>query len=376
MEFSGHDSVITNNTFTRAVTVSGNNNIISGNNITTSIDDFTIELKDYKNNTISDNYLESKILKGNSAVNYTSLTNKVENNKPEVKEIEVDDKTFYKFFDDDGNLLDSYSEIEQIQVIGSLNNKNMNFNKPISIVQKGKFTSYNVTIKTTADIELLSFNITNTNQQSILTSNNNAQVRNTYLVTDNEYTIVLNGENNTIENNTLVADILVGNEAVKTSKINNITLNVPTYKNYVLSNGNFNIYFNTDGTIKQLASEDDIHFLVNGTLTNKNMIISNNKNITITNYHNNAKLVNTTIKAEDGSTLNMSYITVENNNDKTAIQLGIGDHKINNCNITTNANFVDINDANTVEINNNNIKTTGNNNKHNIIKTNSNNNIQ
>ena len=362
MEFSGHDSVITNNTFTRAVTVSGNNNIISGNNITTSIDDFTIELKDYKNNTISDNYLESKILKGNSAVNYTSLTNKVENNKPEVKEIEVDDKTFYKFFDDDGNLLDSYSEIEQIQVIGSLNNKNMNFNKPISIVQKGKFTSYNVTIKTTADIELLSFNITNTNQQSILTSNNNAQVRNTYLVTDNEYTIVLNGENNTIENNTLVADILVGNEAVKTSKINNITLNVPTYKNYVLSNGNFNIYFNTDGTIKQLASEDDIHFLVNGTLTNKNMIISNNKNITITNYHNNAKLVNTTIKAEDGSTLNMSYITVENNNDKTAIQLGIGDHKINNCNITTNANFVDINDANTVEINNNNIKTTGKNN--------------
>ncbi|WP_308575540.1 hypothetical protein, partial [uncultured Methanosphaera sp.] len=360
MEFSGHDSVITNNTFTREITVSGNNNIISGNNITTSIDDFTIELKDYKNNTISDNYLESKILKGNSAINYTSITNKVENNKPEVKEIEIDDATFFKFFDDDGNLLDSYSEIEQIQVIGSLYNKNMNFNKPISLVQKGSFTSYNVTIKTTTDIELLSFNITNTNQQPILTAVNNAQVKNTYLVTDNEYAIVLNGQNNTIENNTLIADILVGNEAVKTGKTNSITLNTPTYKNYVLSDDNFNIYFNIDGTIKQLDVED-VHFLVNGTITNKNIIISNNKNVTITNYHNNAKLVNSTIKTEDGSSLNMSLITVENSNDKTAIQLGVGDHKINNCNITTNTNFVDVRDANTVEINNNNIKTTGSN---------------
>ena len=358
MEFSGHDSVITNNTFTREITISGNNNIISGNNITTSIDDFAIELKDYKNNTISDNYLESKILKGNSAINYTSTTNKVENNIPEVKEIEVNDETFFKFFDDDGNLLDSYNEIEQIQVIGSLNNKNMNFNKPISLVQKGKFTSYNVTIKTTADIELLSFNITNTNQEPILTAKNNAQVKNTYLVTDNEYTIILNGENNTIENNTLIADLLVGNEAVKTDKTNTITLNVPTHKNYILSNDNFNSYFNTDGTIK--LDIKDIHFLVNGTIENKNIIISNNKNVTITNYRN-AKLVNTTIKAEDESTLNMSLITVENSNDKTAIQLGVGDHKINYCNITTNANFVDINDANTVEINYNNIKTIGSN---------------
>ncbi|WP_304123630.1 hypothetical protein [Methanosphaera cuniculi] len=358
MEFSGHDSVITNNTFTREITVSGDNNIISGNNITTSIDDFAIELRDYKNNTISDNYLESKILKGNSAVNYTSLTNKVENNKPEVKEIEVDDATFYKFFDDDGNLLDSYTEIEQIQVIGSLNNKNMNFNKPISLVQKGKSTSYNVTIKTTADIEFLSFNITNTNQQPILTANNNAQVKNSYLFTDNEYVIVLNGENNTIENNTLVADLLVGNEAVKTDKTNNITLNTPTYKNYILSEGNFNTYFNTDGTIK--LNIEDIHFLVNGTITNKNIIISNNRNVTLTNYRN-AKFVNTTIKTEDRSSLNMSFITVENNNDKTAIQLGVGDHKINYCNITTNANFIDVGDANTLEIKSNNIKTIGSN---------------
>ena len=359
MEFSGHDSVITNNTFTREITISGNNNIISGNNITTSIDDFAIELKDYKNNTISDNYLESKILKGNSAINYTSPTNKVENNKPEVKEIEINDDTFFKFFDDDGNLLDSYNEIEQIQVIGSLNNKNMNFNKPISLVQKGKFTSYNITIKTTADIELLVFNITNTNQEPILTAENNAEVKNTYLVTDNEYVIVLNGENNTIENNTLVADLLVGNEAVKTDKTNNnITLNVPTHKNYILSADNFNSYFNTDGTIK--LDVEDIHFLVNGTIENKNIIISNNKNVTLTNYRN-AKLVNTTIKAEDGSTLNMSFITVENSNDKTAIQLGVGDHKINYCNITTNANFVDVRDANTVEINYNNIKTIGSN---------------
>ena len=57
----------------------------------------------------------------------------------------------------------------------------------------------------------------------------------------------------------------------------------------------------------------------------------------------------------------MSFITVENSNDKTAIQLGVGDHKINYCNITTNANFVDVRDANTVEINYNNIKTIGSN---------------
>ena len=353
LEFAGHNSKITNNTFTRNIYVSGENNTITGNNITTNMDEYTILLSSYsKNNTVADNYLESTLYLGNSAVNYTSITNKVENNTPAVRELKVDEESFYKYFDDDGNLLSSYETIEQLQIVGALNNKNINLKNNLSIIQSGNFISYNLTINTTAKLDINSVRIINTNQKPVLTLADDGVISRVNFTTNNNNTIVVNGKNNTIENNTLVADLLVGDESVKTTNTNNIVnQNMPIYKNYILTQQNFNTYFNDDGTIKPLESPD-IHFIVDGTITNKDIILNNNKPVTITNY-NNAKLVNVTVKAVGETPLNMTHITIENTN-KKALELNTPTNIIMYNNITSNSNIITANTKN-ITINFNNI---------------------
>ena len=355
LEVSSSNSNITNNNFSRIIVIKGDNNIITGNNITTTMDQYTISLGDYKNNTVTNNNLIAAALKGNSAVNYTSTTNKVENNTPTVTELIVDDETFYKFFDDDGNLLETYNNVEQIQIIGSLVNKNININQKISIIQKGKFSSYNITITTNQMSEIILLNITNTNNQPVIILNaDNSIVKTSNLTTNNNYTIIANSENNNITQNKLLADILVGDESVKTEKTNTIENNTPVYKNYMLSEENFNTYFNNDGTIKDMPVVE-VHFLVNGTIQNKNIILNNNKPIVITNYKN-AKLVNTSIKTQDDTTLDISYITIENT-DKTTFDLKSKEVMISNCNITSNTTIINAINTTTLTITQNNITT-------------------
>ncbi|WP_304123407.1 hypothetical protein [Methanosphaera cuniculi] len=355
LEATCSNSNITNNNFPRMIVIKGDNNIITGNNITTTMDQYTISLGDYKNNIVTNNNLIATALKGNSAVNYTAITNKVENNTPTVTELQIYDETFYKFFDDDGNLLDTYNNVEQIQIIGSLTNKNININQKISILQKGKFTSYNITITTNQMSEISQLNITNTNNQPVIILNgDNSIVKTSNLTTNNNYTIIANSKNNNITQNKLLADILVGDESVKTDKTNTIENNTPVYKNYILSEENFNTYFNNDGTIKDIPVSE-VHFLVNGTIQNKNIILNNNKPIIITNYKD-AKLVNTSIKTVENTTLDISYITIENT-DKITFDLTSKENSISNCNITSNTTILNAINTTTLTITRNNITT-------------------
>ena len=355
LEATCSNSNIINNNFPRMIIISGENNIITGNNITTTMDQYTISLGDYKNNIVTNNNLIAAALKGNSAVNYTAVSNKVENNTPTVTELQIDDETFYKFFDDDGNLLDTYNNVEQIQIIGSLTNKNININQKISLFQKGRFVSYNITITTNQMSEISSLNITNINNQPVIILNgDNSIVKTSNLTTNNNYTIIANSKNNNITQNKLLADILVGDESVKTDKTNTIENNTPVYKNYILSEENFNTYFNNDGTIKDIPVSE-VHFLVNGTIQNKNIILNNNKPIIITNYKD-AKLVNTSIKTVENTTLDISYITIRNT-DKITFDLTSKENSISNCNITSNTTILNAINTTTLTITRNNITT-------------------
>ena len=340
LELKSNNAIITNNTFTRMILIDGEKNTIKSNNITTTKDQYTINLKNSPNNNIYDNYLKASKLVGDSSVSYTSITNKLENNTPVVKELLVDDEIFYKYFDDDGNLLSNYKEVEQIRVVGELNNKNININNNLSIFQEGKFTSHNITITVDKQVEISLLTIINTNKNPVIILNgNNNTIKTTTLTTNNNNTIIVNGENNIIENNTLITDILVGDESVKTTKTNTVDKNIPTYKNHILSEENFNTYFNTNGTIKDL-NINEVHFLINGTIVNKNIILNNDKNIIITKFID-SEFLNTTIQTLGNTKLNITGIVIKNT-DKVAFELESKENNITYTNITTNTNAINI----------------------------------
>ncbi|OED30269.1 Ig-like domain repeat protein [Methanosphaera sp. WGK6] len=355
IELSADNSIIKNNTVDRTISINGKNNTIEENNITTSQDAYTIILKN-GNNSVKNNYLYTNGYRGNAAVNSTSTTNIVENNLPEVVEITIDDESYNTFFDENGNLRPSFGTIEQITITGALTNKNIIINKTISIIQgNNKITSYNVTIKENGGkLDVSGLIIQNTNNNPIIILNNNGVVQKVKFQTNNEYAIILNGENNIIKNNELLADVLVGDNAVKSSQNNEISSNTPIYINYVLSEETYNTYFDEKGYIKQLSSDKDIHFMINGSLSNKNIILDNNKTVSIL-YYNNSVLYNTTITTLGTTNLNISNITIINNNNREAINLNTPTNTISYVNITTNANAINVINSTKLLINYNNI---------------------
>ena len=348
--------IIENNTIEHRIIIQGTNNTIRYNNITTSKSQFAVDIEDYKNNSVTDNNLISSMYMGNSAVNYTYNGNIVERNTPELKELKVNDSNFYRFFDDDGNLLSNYNNIDQIQIIGILTNKNIILNKNMFITKTGRFLCENITITSNAELNVTLLNITNTNKEPVLILNgNNGIIKNSNMTTNNNNTIIVNGENNIIENNTLLADIYVGDESVKTEKTNQVDKNKPLYKNFILTEENYNTYFNTNGSIKDL-NINEVHFMIVGTIKNKDIILDNNKTTTLTNYKD-AKLLNCTIKTLGTSSLNMTYLTVENTNGKVLANLNTPNNNISYNNITVNNNAINSVDSNKITISYNNITT-------------------
>ena len=359
IELSANHAVIKNNTVDRKISIKGDYNTITDNNVTSTLDLYAVDLiaGSLGYNTVVNNYLVTGGFKGNAAVNYTQRTNIVENNTPETLSIEVDDTNFNNFFDSEGNLLPSFKNVEQVQIVGTLTNKNIKVNKEISIFQTNKkLTSYNITITTTENgrVDVNSLIIVNNNKKPVIILNSlNNKIEKTNLKTDNTYTITTTKTNNTIINNELVADILVGDESVDAPADNTITGNTPTYINYLLSNKTYDKYFDENGIIKNISTQKDIHFVVDGTIANKNFILNNNRTITITNY-NNALLINSTITTLGTTNLNMSNIAIINK-DKVAIELNTPANTINYNNITTNTNAVNIINSTKLEFNYNNI---------------------
>ncbi|WP_146192110.1 Ig-like domain-containing protein, partial [Methanosphaera cuniculi] len=165
-----------------------------------------------------------------------------------------------------------------------------------------------------------------------------------------------NTKNNTITGNILIADLLVGDESVKTTTADadNITGNTPLYRNYVIDDTTYNTYFNNDGTIN-VPEDKPIHLLI-GNLNNKTLILNNNKDITIMNYYE-IILHNITIKTEGNTTLNLTNITITNTNQKPVLEIRGIKATITYTNLTTNNNIIIFENTQYISIRNNNFIT-------------------
>ena len=335
------NSIIRNNTFDNSISLNGgSNNLFENNNITTK-QEYAIYLNTQSNTTVIGNYLISSTFEGDGAVSYQGSTNTVVNNTPKMALIRLNNENFYQYFDDDGNLKPEYDYIDQITIIGALNDKTMIFKNTIKMGQQSRYTlSYNTTIIiNNGFVNATGLKILNTNNQPvfILNSDNNI-ITGSNLTTNNTNTIIINNtKNNTITGNILIADLLVGDESVTTPNTNNITGNTPLYRNYMIDDTTYNTYFNNDGTIN--VPEDKPIRLLIGNLNNKTLILDNNKDITIMNYH---EIVahNITIKTEANTTLNITNIIITNTNKKPVLEIRGIKATITYTNLTSNDNII------------------------------------
>ena len=350
------NAIIRNNTFTRSILIMGDNNQIIKNNITTTQDSYTINIiQRYKNNNISDNYLSTNGLKGNAAVNYIGSVNIIQNNIPITTTISIDDNVFYKYFDDDENLRSEYNMVDQIEITNKLTNKNININQDIQIFQTNNIKSENITINVNnGTFKLNRVNIENTNEQPILVLNtDNNIITNSTLKTNNNNTIIINGKNNTVTGNNLIAAILVGDESVKNiTNDNNISENIPTYKNYLINDKTYNEYFTNTGDMK-IQSDKEIHILLEN-LNNKKLVFNTQKPITINSYKN-TKSYNITITTNN-TDLTLDNVNIINTNNMPIVEINSQTNTITNSNLTGNNNIINITNATTITITNCNIK--------------------
>ena len=355
------NAIIRNNIFDNSILInSGSNNIIENNNIT-SKQEYAIYLGTQSNTKVIGNYLKSSQFEGDGAVSYQG-TNTVVNNTPKMALIRLNDENFYQYFDDDGNLKPDYDYIDQITLIGALKDKTMIFNQTIKIGQQNGWPiiiSNNTTIIINKGfVNATGIKVLNTNNQPvfILNTDNNI-ITGSNLTTKATNTIIINNtKNNTITGNILIADLLVGDESVKTTTADadNITGNTPLYKNYLIDDTTYNTYFNNDGTIN--VPEDKPIRLLIGNLNNKTLILNNNKDITIMNYH---EIVahNITIKTEGNTTLNLTNITITNTNQKPVLEIRGIKTTITYTNLTSNDNVILLENTQDIEIEHNNFIT-------------------
>ena len=187
--------------------------------------------------------------------------------------------------------------------------------------QQTNIKSYNITIdsaNTTMNINQVTITNTNNKPVVILGSNNNIIQSNNFM-TNGNYTIELTGINNTIIKNTLIADILVGNECVKADNTTNtINNNKPTYKNIILTDDNYKQYFNENSTFVAPENMTDIHLLLKGNFYNKDFIF--NTTLIIGNY-TTATVYNGTFILQQSKKSTLQNITIINTDKKNAIIL-------------------------------------------------------
>ena len=356
LELVSDNAVIRNNTFTRLISIMGNNNIISGNNITTMKDNYAIMIySGYKNNNISDNYLSTNTLKGNAAVDYMGSSNIIANNMPLTTLISIDDDVFYKYFDDDGNLKSEYNMVDQIEITGSITNKNINIDRNLQLFQtKGNFKSENVTINVNNGIvQLNGVIIENINEQPVVVLNtDNNIITSTTLKTNNNNTIIINGKNNKINKNNLVATILVGDESVKTNIDNNVSDNMPVYKNYLVNDKTYNEYFEESTGEMKIQSNQEIHLLLEN-LNNKKLVFNTQQDITINSYKN-TKSYNITIIANQ-TNITIDNTNIINTNNMPVLKTNSQKNTITNSNLTANTNVINITNSINIDITNCNI---------------------
>ena len=176
-----------------------------------------------------------------------------------------------------------------------------------------------------------------------ISGSNNLYEKNN-ITTKKDYSIELDGRNNTVVDNHLISSQFEGNGAVLyTDESNVVSNNTPKMSIIRLNDENFYQYFDDDGNLRAEYEYIDQITLITG-INNKVMVF----NTTLKLGQKTKRLLsnNTTIIINDNGCINATGISILNTNNEPVFILNSDNNIITNANLTTNH-------TNTIIINNN-----------------------
>lgn len=231
------NSVIRNNTLTRYITVTGDNNTITGNTVNNT-DTYSVELVNgAKGNTVSNNTLYSQVFTGNKAVLYTEgrrSNNTVVNNIPVTGiYVNLTDSNYNTYFDTEGVMkTDVIENGSTITITGDLINKNLTFSNT-KVALQGMATIFNgsVNIINNSTVIINNTSIINNgdkNTYAILISSNGNRLSNNRIVINTTVpikSVIVNGNKNILENNNINITTTADNTGIVVNEEDNTIYN-------------------------------------------------------------------------------------------------------------------------------------------------------
>ena len=195
-----------------------------------------------------------------------------------------------------------------------------------------KENNINTNINITGGNNLITLN--NITQQVNIDGSKNNITKNNINTTDS-YTVNLLKKDNTITENALQSYSLFGDNSVKSQTQNTIENNTPTNDNIILTEENYQTYFNNAVFNDTKLSGDTIY--VRGEIKNKQLIFESNKKINIIGLEDNI-LQNTSITINANTKVNIENLNMNNTNSKNKyqIQLNTQENTIKNSKFYSN----------------------------------------
>ena len=174
----------------------------------------------------------------------------------------------------------------------------------------------------------------NTLNNYIVLANDNCQVINNSITTQQDYAVTTS-RNAVIINNTLISKLLTGDEAIKGNATTENNIPIPT--TYVITEENYNEYFDENGVLIKGKIADYNKILLSGNFYNKKFILDNIKCVISDN--DTATIYNGSITTRNNTQCDISGIDIVNtaNNIDYAILLNSTDNVISNMNIYMNS---------------------------------------
>ena len=333
---NGKNSNITNNNVTGTITSGAANVVIDSNNITTTNDNTVVVTG--ANNTVTNNILYTRTKAGDETLNVKDDTT-VEGNIPESgEEFELTDENYLKFFDTNGNLINTnVTNYSTLTFKGEFNNKVFKFNNIIlsltgeeAVINNGYISTDNGAI---VALENMVFNNTREGiPNSVLLNSDGNLVRNvTVYRTSNSgisREIMVNGDKNSILSNKF--DLTIPVENIDYSEypfaMSNASAISVTGSENIINSNTITVRNSTAGTgtisVIDLASRTKS----SGNTVNSNTIVAES-----TGYLYGINLGSNT----DANTINSNNIKLSSDVYTAGIQIGYSPAKDNTINSNT-----------------------------------------
>ena len=281
------NTTVTNNTITKYIAITGDNNNITNNIIKTN-DIYSITLNtNSKNNIIINNTIYSQVLTGNMAIS-SNDNNIIKDNIPVTGSyVNLTDDNYSTYFDNNGVIkTDIVENGSIITITGNITNKDLTFSniKAFLSSKNGIYIvngSINIISNASMIIQKININNNDNNQYGILVNTTNNLIRNNNINTNifNSYTgIIINKNDNNIESNKININTTTNNMGIKINSSNN------TLTNNKINMTTTSDIINTTSTGIILNNSDE-NYLYNNYVyinTNRNAIgnqlINSNKN--------------------------------------------------------------------------------------------------